>query len=433
MDELIAVDIKYLLGERYNAQNKIISKIKMNETEINLILGELKYTEDQVKLLKLFVDDLSYNFKKAKRRVCDSHAGVGKSTCLAIMSRVLLEIGYAHMVLTPTGRASEILRDKGVSLAQTIHSALYKPIIDKVSGKINGWVKDTDIKAGVSICDESSMISKELKNDLESCGMCVYYFLDSMQLPPVKAEDSGLSNCVDVRLKKVIRQNAKSPVLKVLNEVRDMKKLKYGVKEKNEIGMYVSLCKNRDKDSIDKLKFKKNIQFICGTNAFRKKLNKEIRENFGYSGILNAGEKLMVLKNNPTRGAFNGSFIIVKEIISEIYKDEYNFTCLDVIGEDTFTYTICVDGLINPDYDLQKAIAINKCFLDQDFVQPLFVDYAYAISCHKAQGGQFDNVVLYANDLVFMKYMDKENGEEMFQRSIYTGISRTIKNCIVIM
>src|ERR1035437_2845026 len=123
-------------------------------------------------------------------------AGTGKSFLIPH----ILERLPNFAVCAPTGRAAQILRSKGVENASTIHSLIYKPKMDSYGNIIldkNGspiFILNPDLPYEGIIADESSMISKELYEDLLSFGIPLICLGDSGQLPPVGNEMNLMDN-----------------------------------------------------------------------------------------------------------------------------------------------------------------------------------------------------------------------------------------------
>ena len=98
-------------------------------------------------------------------------------------------------------------------------------------------------------------------------------------------------------------------------------------------------------------------------------------------------------------------------------------------------FEICLDTLIDYDFNFQEPLALKKAWTNVNYVEPLFVNMAYCLTTHKLQGSQSETTLIFASDLLFMKYMNKDInvGQEMYQRSIYTAVTRSTKNCIVVL
>ncbi|NBP04039.1 MAG: hypothetical protein EBU90_28890, partial [Proteobacteria bacterium] len=189
---------------------------------------QIDYTAGQTKALS-DVQNL-INANKQGYYLLAGYAGTGKTTIAENIARYARLKGRPAIVLAPTNKAAKVLNDKlkaaGVSSeATTIHKAIYgEP--NPLTGE---WVIGAAIKNSVLIIDESSMISKELMNDLIGAtnkNNILIFMGDSFQLEPV-GEDSGLfkGKVTEVKnsqteLTEVKRQSLDSNVLKVATLTR---------------------------------------------------------------------------------------------------------------------------------------------------------------------------------------------------------------------
>lgn len=403
------------------------------DSSYEYIKTTITFSKDQSNCMDMFVDKLKNNFKGVETLGFSGRAGSGKSVMLAKMVEMcdMLKINYC--VATFTGKASQILRDKGVKSAQTIHSLMYKPITDDKTGRITGWKKSVFLPFSIIFLDEYSMISKNIVLDLMKYKIPIVFLGDKKQLPPISEPCSILEDRIDYELHEVLRQAEGNPIIKNANDVRDGKPLRVGIKEKTEQGLFITLDKMKDRDLIQSIKLKAT-QIICGKNKTRHDLNSEYREMTGKKGLYEIGEKLVILKNNKSTGVFNGQIIEILEILDEPYKDWVGFT-RQLVRTSDGDFEICLDTLIDYDFNFQEPLALKKAWTNVNYVEPLFVNMAYCLTTHKLQGSQSETTLIFASDLLFMKYMNKDInvGQEMYQRSIYTAVTRSTKNCIVVL
>src|SRR5262249_51417535 len=121
------------------------------------------------------------------------YAGTGKTTCIRELHRQLP--GFA--VVAPTGRAAAVLGRKGIP-AGTIHSRMYRAIFAcrgrcsregvECRCRFLRWEKKDSLECDGIICDEASMVSRQVHDDLLSYGLQYIFIGDHGQLPPVPGE-----------------------------------------------------------------------------------------------------------------------------------------------------------------------------------------------------------------------------------------------------
>ena len=401
--------------------------------EIQEILEEFTFTSGQQKVIDSFLEIYSNGFKPREFKV-SGHAGSGKSVVLSTLCRLCDRLGVNYAVVTLTGKASEVLRSKGVHRAQTIHSMMYSPITDDKTGKIIRWAKAKNLEYDIVFIDEYVMVSKNILDDIRGYNKTMFMLGDIGQLVAIGTKDESVLKDLDVEMTEVLRQASDNPIIKYANIVRNGGNITNNTYEKNEHGIFMTLHRDRDADTIEKLKLKVD-QIICGRNATRHKINKEVREKLGYTGYLSEGEKLVILRNDKNYGVFNGQLITVDKIIGEPFTDDYGFNCQEIESE-LGNIVISIDSLINPDFDFQEKIGINKTYMDRDYVEPVFCNSGIALTLHKCQGSGMDSVLFFANDLYFMKFVGGcsiEEGTKNLNRATYTGITRGIKNCFIVI
>lgn len=278
------------------------------------------------------------------------YAGTGKTT---LISHVIHNHPGAK-VCAYTGKASDVLRRKGVE-AQTIHSLMYelmkdedgKPILSPLSQL--QWEKKPTLDASLIIVDEASMVPEWIHEDLMSYGIPLLYVGDHGQLPPV-GDDFNLMEDPDIKLETVHRNAGE--IEQFANFLREYNNPEDWITTEGKV--HIGDFHN---SSVD--------QVICGFNKTRHAINKEIREKKGHSSPFQKGEKIIVLQNDRKIKVFNG---MIGEVIS---LDKYNLT----FSSHSNTYTVPI-YLSSPEKKSNMAT--------------IPVGYAYCITCHKAQGDEYD-------------------------------------------
>ena len=158
-------------------------------------------------------------------------------------------------------------------------------------------------------------------------------------------------------------------------------------------------------------------QVLVGTNRTRKRYNQRLRELKGFSANYpQAGDKLVCLRNDPAKGLLNGSLWKVMTSSRETVKPGIN---LLVSPEED-----------DPDRGVAKIKLLKAAFEDPDAEIPWQqkkrfddFDYGYALTVHKAQGSQWNDIVLFDESCAF---------KETRQRWLYTAITRAAERLTVV-
>lgn len=290
-------------------------------------------------------------------------AGSGKSYLLSYLLQSL-DLQERHLAFVSfTGTAAQVLRKQGLP-ASTIHKLIYNPII--VRGVCVGFRKKTReelLEAGsikLIIVDEFSMLSQEILMDLMSFRIPLLLVGDRDQLPPIGTPNIYV-NSADVFLTEVHRQALDNPILWAATQVRLGNGLPGGV--------YGNVLWVGRKKEADEGWFRKDVQIITGLNKTKDELNLTMAGS--PKPLLN--HKIIYLKNDMNVGVTNGT-------IAEITKIQ------KVVGNDYLLGTKEPSGETVKDYKAQFLLTG-----DTPQRRGQFFSYAYAISCHKAQGQTFDS------------------------------------------
>ena len=148
------------------------------------------------------------------------YAGTGKST---VVSTVVEELNVKNAITAAfTGKAVNVLRQKGNHNSITMHRGMYMPMEDddgNLSFELGGPMAPF-FKADLLIIDESSMINEELAKDAESFGCKILAMGDPGQLPPVEGIGYWLRGKPDFTLTKIHRQALDSPIIRIATALR---------------------------------------------------------------------------------------------------------------------------------------------------------------------------------------------------------------------
>ncbi len=417
------------------------------------------------------------------------YAGTGKTTILASLVKVLTELNINTILMAPTGRAAKVLSMYAESEASTIHKAIYrqKSAKDAMSQFVLGknFFSNT-----VFIVDEASMIpdvatenaffgSGNLLRDLisyvyndKNCKLILSG--DTAQLPPVgmslsNAMSAGILSGYNLRvdeyeLKEVVRQTLNSGILSNATTIRNViserksefPKIKTGKKIKDITCIKGSEVMDFLQEFYSKYGLEQSM-VICRSNRIANKYNEMIRNRIlGREEEVSSGDYLMVVKNNyhwlEAEGIdfiANGDIVKVKRLkkFEELYG--HRFATLDLALPDyhdlEFTAKVNLDTLrletaslgneenlklyhsIAEDYITEKSKAkIAEKVREDSYFNALQIKYAYAVTCHKAQGGQWPVVFVdqsfFKDDMLNIEYL----------RWLYTAFTRATEHLVLV-
>lgn len=332
------------------------------------------------------------------------YAGTGKTT----LAKHIAE-GIRGMVCFAafTGKAALVLRKKGCGEASTIHSLIYKA--EDADGGEPSFALNPDSLAAVAsliIIDECSMVDEELGRDLLSFGTKVLVLGDPAQLPPVRGDGYFTSGKPDFMLTDIHRQAADNPIIRMSMNVRSGQRLAPGVYGDSRVITRAQL----ERDEVLTAD-----QVLVGMNKTRLAFNARIRKLKGFTSPMpQNGDRLVCLKNNREKGLLNGSLWDAADIID--------------IGMEKVTLTVkSLDDLPDP-----GAVAVPPQFFlgtekELEWWQRKHADeftFGYALTVHKAQGSQWDNVMLFDESASF-----RENRAQ----HIYTGLTRAAERITIVL
>lgn len=359
-------------------------------------------------------------------------AGTGKTCVTGFIAKQLCSATRRVAFCSPTGRAAGVL---GRSLSAvdvrpmycgTIHRMIYTPIVGP-GGGIAGWSKKEKLDYDLVVVDEASMLSRDVLSDLMHYGVPVLLIGDDGQLSPVGDEGlpSVLSN-PDCVLKTIHRQALNNPVLEFASLVRsggDWRGMLRSSKDERlqkvsaaGLSMYVS---ERFKDRLDKPAAEDPL-LLCGTNRMKKILNSAARI-WLKDEVLVPGDRVVCLKNAYLSGALlaNGFFGQVTSVIESRNPMQVRAN-ISLPDEDLdLVEAILCKPQLTEDRTYSKLDEVPGDNFSWEDVGLLF-SHGYALTGHRAQGGQRDEVIIYVED--FCK-SDKE-----FRRWLYSTATRCIRS-----
>ncbi len=402
------------------------------------------------------------------------YAGTGKTTLVAALVKALFAIDINTVLLAPTGRAAKVFANYSHFPATTIHRKIYYP---PAQGKPFEAVMDNPHQHTFFIVDEASMIGMDSPADLLSdlihyvysghdCRMILVG--DTAQLPPIGCDNSPALNpdtlrdfglrVSRVQLTHTVRQANTSGILYNATELRKQMRLQPIPKPQLNYDLPDVYTASGEElpELLSSLYATNGIDetiIVTRTNWRATQFNIAIRNQIlDRTELLSAADLLLVVKNNYHWASKQREMDFIANgdtaRVTRIYgiEDRYGFRFADVALE--FPYRevsldckILLECLTSDSPALTQArqqelfeAVYNDPELFSDitprgyrlrtmrtnpYYQALQVKYAYAITCHKAQGGQWANVVV---DLGGIKPESLTTLD--FHRWLYTATTR---------
>lgn len=339
-------------------------------------------------------------------------AGSGKTTLAKEMAKA---VNGKVLFGAFTGKAALVLRQKGCANASTIHSMIYKPFEDPLTGITEFKLNPDGPVAGAAlvIIDEVSMVGEELARDLLSYGTKVLVLGDPAQLPPVKGEGFFINARPDVMLTEVHRQAAENPIIRMSMDVREGRGLQLGTYGESRVMTRSCI----DKDAMRELVLGSD-QLLCGLNKTRQVFNARVRELRGLAGPDHAylpvvGDRLVCLKNDRDKGLLNGG---LWEVLTRQWRgSDVRLRVKSLDDEAIAPAEVDVPAQF---FDgTEKTLDWKKLRSADQFT------YGYALTCHKAQGSAWPHPVVFDESRVF---------REDAAKWLYTAITRAADRVTVV-
>ena len=448
-----------------------------------------KPTEEQENALNSFSNFL-LSPSSEKIFVLRGYAGTGKTSLVSALVKTLGEVGRKCVLLAPTGRAAKVFSLYSHHPAYTIHRRIYRQRVfsgDMENFTLNTnlhrqtlfIVDEASMIANEGLSGASFGTGRLLDDLIEYVysvpGCSLMLVGDTAQLPPVGEEQSpalsvpvlqgyGLE-VTECLLTQVVRQAADSGILYNATLLRHsiMKDACFGLPSVR-IGKFpdVKVIQGGDlieaiSDSYDKVGMDETI-IICRSNKRANLYNRGIRNTILYrEDELNAGDVLMVAKNNYFWGAdckeldfiANGDVAVVRRV--RRVREMYGFRFADVVlrfpdyDDLELEVTLLLDTLhtdfpslpreqgeklfeaVFEDYaHLSSKRERIKKIKEDPYYNALQVKYAYAVTCHKAQGGQWQRVFLDQG------YLTDEMVSPDCYRWLYTAFTRATETLYLV-
>ncbi|MFP4022987.1 MAG: ATP-dependent RecD-like DNA helicase [Thiohalospira sp.] len=457
-------------------KNKILDELKLNPT---------KGQADLIDKLASFIlsDDPNLIF------LLKGYAGTGKTTIISALVKAFRSFKIKSVLLAPTGRAAKVLSSYAKKNAYTIHKKIYRQksakdgfgvfVLDTNLHSQTFFIVDEASMISNSSADISIFGSGRLLDDLihyvynqKNCKLILIG--DTAQLPPVGIDISPALdkkqlasfhlNVIEHQLSEVLRQVEDSGVLLNATKIRNLmlnENYQFPKLELNHADDIQRITGNElieiITDSYDKYGIEDTI-IITRSNKRANQYNKGIRNQIlWYEEEIAVGDLLMVVKNNYFWMEDNDKIdFIANGDIGEIvqikkYEERYGFRFADIVlrlidfGDLEIECKIILDTLdinsaalssddnkklfysVLEDYQhLKTKKQQYQAVKEDEFFNALQVKFSYAITCHKAQGGQWKNVFIdhgYLKD----EMLDKE-----YFRWLYTAFTRPVEKLYLV-
>jgi exodeoxyribonuclease-5 len=307
------------------------------------------------------------------------YAGTGKTTVIKSLKARLPHFA----VCAYTGKAANVLRTKGVP-ASTIHSLIYTPVEreyrDKKGNKRIEVVfilkSADDLPCQGFVVDEASMVGRPIYDDLLSFDLPIIFVGDHGQLEPVEGRDFNLMANPDVTLQQIHRNAGE--IAHFAEFIRKGNTPVNWVRHRLCSGQRVHFLTLEEVDDfMDTVPNLIQYQIICAYNRTRVLVNKSVRESLGYPADQPlVGDRVICLQNDHDLGIFNG----MTGEIAALVADEMVFRSN---GND---YRV---RFVPEQFNEPKRLEADDCKGRIPF------DYSYCITCHKAQGDEWDKVLVF--------------------------------------
>lgn len=339
------------------------------------------------------------------------YAGTGKTTlAIEIANRVKEQGNRTVKFGAFTGKAALVMRSKGCTDASTIHSLIYI-LDDASSGQPRFMLNEASdlADADLFIIDECSMVGAELAADILSFGVKVLVLGDPAQLPPVKDAGFFTEAEPDAMLTEVHRQAQGNPIIRLSMDIRAGKPMPLG-----DFGA----CRVVERSALrdDPMMVLRADQVLVGLNRTRIAYNGRIRvmKNIR-KPTPEVDEKLVCLRNDRKLQLFNGGLWRV----DRLRKSNAAAVRLVIEPEDAGVTKRKVDVKIHPFFfeGREDELKWEDRKLFQEFT------FGYALTVHKSQGSQWNNVMLFNESGAF--------GPDR-ARWLYTGVTRAAEKLTVV-
>ena len=439
-------------------------------------LGSLRHMQDEI-----YYGSMRPGIKPGQLFRFAGYAGSGKSTCVAAMIEKMGLGTTEVMYLAPTGKAAKVLTEKlrndGWSAgATTIHKAIYMPQAQK-SAEIKADLDRLDLEVeeraknpgsrfmfeelddhqlqvrrlkrenelddamnseGLSftlkglqnfsetvrliVVDEASMVDDDIAEDLAAFNLPILAIGDPGQLPPINGQGGFEMEDAEVFLTEIHRQAAENPIIHLATLAREGEYIKPGT-----YGDNARVVRRRDDQYT--LDMDNDAMVLIGTHNKRYAITTKIRDALGITSTGPvAGEPMLMQRNSRQHPTLvNGSILTCMEDVGELKNGNvaFDIKLQDENHEDLQFELKCPQCLFEEHHFKRKGAYTGQTkavYAAKDSLE--HVDWGHAITVHKAQGSEWDSVILHDESGVFRSNKDAW---------LYTGITRAKEDLTIIV
>ena len=375
---------------------------------------------------------------KEKYTVIAGYAGAGKSTLVRFIIEELKTYGVKETDVCFacfTGKAAQVLLKKGNKNVITLHKLLYKSIPKESGGFVR--IPNPSIPYKIVVVDEVSMAPKTLMDLLFKHDVYVICLGDPFQLPPVdKKEDNHLLDTPHIFLDEIMRQAQESEIIQLSMAIRENRPIEAFQGKEVQI---------LNKEELNTGMLTWADQILVATNATRVSINTQMRKLLNFGEKPQDGDKIICLRNywdcfsdneeplvNGTIGILKDSFL-TKRYLPRIVKSTDGLSHIDLIMGDFISDSGMYFHSLEMDkkmidtgefsLDWKTVYQLNRNPKTRD-IPPLEFTYGYAITCHKAQGSEWDKVLVIEEKFPFDRIEHA--------RWLYTAVTRSSEKLVLV-
>ncbi len=442
---------------------------------------QLKFspTQDQSKAIEALSEYIGDNSSRGIM-VLKGFAGTGKTTLMSALVKSLSSVNKKSCLLAPTGRAAKVLGQYSNRRAFTIHKKIYW-INTNSKGNTYLKLQENKQSNTVFIVDEASMIpnredkgfgNRILLDDLiefvfDGVNCKLILIGDTAQLPPVGLDLSPALNTrlleshynkeiIASELSQVLRQSEQSNILFNATLIRQRIFEESPNYPKLHIKGDVHYISNGEalqfalEEAYNTVGFDQSI-IICRSNKRAFLYNKQVRFKIRwFEDEISSGDYLMIVRNNyswlPPKSKVgflaNGDTMEVQQVFDIEEKHGFRFARVEALlvdypDEPPIEVLILLDtisselpSLSYDDYKkLYNSVSLeyvhikntslrNRAIKEDEYFNAVQVKFAYAITCHKSQGGQWEHVFIEQG------FFQDNMLDKAYLRWLYTALSR---------
>lgn len=360
------------------------------------------------------------------------YAGTGKSTLVKFIISALNLQPEDVAYVTFTGKAASVLRHKGCPNAMTAHKLLYFSkrmpngrFVFKPRPSLEG-------NYSLIVVDEISMLPNDLWELLLSHKKHVIALGDPFQIPPIdKKADNHVLDKPHIFLDEIMRQATESEIIRLTMDIRDYKAPEYFKGEEIQV--------LRPHEVVDGM-YHWADQIICATNRKRHEINNYMRQAAGRGIEPESGDKIICCRNCWDKVDMTGDNALVNGTIGTLGEFAAGFQSYPIFGFPEVpvmhAQILTTDGVFEEVVMDYQALKEGKPFLtseqayqiyrrpDLKNLEPVEFNYGYAITGHRAQGSEWDKVLVFEEKFPF----DKEE----HARWLYTAATRASEKLVLV-